>query len=119
MAAEESLSYDNLVGSLPTREFRISLTDAEVIVRGQVMAYNTSTNKLTSYESTGTNGKNVVYGIAAEASGSGTGRFLSVFILGEFNLNALVFSFTGDDPATQAFINAAREKGLILKPFMA
>jgi hypothetical protein len=114
--ADETLTYDNLVGSLTTREFRLSLTDAETIVRGQVMAFNTSTSKLTSYDSTGSNGENVVYGIAAEDSVTGTSRYLSVYILGEFNINSLTFSHSGDS-ATQTIINAFRALGMILKTF--
>ena len=116
--ADETLQYDNLIGSLLTREFRLSLTDCETIARGQIMAFNTSTGKLSQYTSQGSNGTNAFFGIAAEASGSGASRYLSVYVMGEFNINSLSFYYSGDS-ADQTLINAARDKGCILKTFVS
>lgn len=116
--ATVTMDYDNLIGSLETREFRLPLKDATAIVRGEVMAYNTSTNKVESYNSTGTNGVNAFYGIATEDVAAGTGQYISVYVQGEFNTLALVFSHSGDS-ATQTFINSARTQGVILKSFRA
>lgn len=116
MAAGNTSQPDNLVGSLPTRQFRLPIGVGEVLVRGQVVAYSTA-DKIITYDTTDTTpGGNVFYGIVAEDANDTADNFVSVYVMGEFNINALTFSHTGDS-ATQALINAARDKGIILTKF--
>lgn len=113
-----TLNYDNLVDlSYKPQTFNLTLLSGENVVRGEVLAYNTSTNKIESYDSGGSNGVNEFYGIAVEDTDATSGdTAIAVYVAGTFNINQLTFSASGDS-ATQAVINAARAKGVVLKDF--
>jgi len=114
MAGANTSQPDNLVGSLETRQFRLPIGVGAVLVRGQVVAYDNN-SKIVAYDSTGgATGANVLYGIVVEDANDTADDYVSVYVLGEFNITGLTFSYSGDS-ATQAVINAARDKGIILK----
>lgn len=113
--ANSVLTYDELLGRGPFITFNLPLASGQNVVRGEVLAYNTSTNKINTYNAGGSNGTNAFYGIAVEAVNATSGeKRVDVYVGGEFKIGGLVFSDT-DDTATQTFINAARDKGCFLK----
>ena len=114
--ADSTLTYDKLLLEGPFKTFNnLTLASGENVVAGEVVAYNTSTDKVESYDSGGSNGVNEFYGIAVEAVDASTGdKNISVYIGGTFGIAGLTFGTSGDS-ATQAFINKARELGCILK----
>jgi len=115
----ETLNYDNLVGRQEPRTFTLTLKSGENVVRGEVLSYETTTNKIRSYDAEGSNGLESFYGIAAEAKDATSGDTnIVVYVQGEFNINSLVFSDTSDS-ATQAFINSARALGCLLYEFQS
>ena len=117
--AENIEIFDNLEGSGEKDSFRIALGVGEILVRGQVAAYNTSTAKIVAYDSAGSTGVNVFYGIVMyDADYAAGDRFVDVFVKGRFNSRDLVFANPSLDQVTQSFINDARLAGIILKPFL-
>lgn len=115
----ETFTPDNLIGTQTPKSFVLTLKSGENVVRGEVLGYETTTDKLRSYNSGGSNGIQNFYGIAAETvDASGGDTKIVCYIQGEFNINSLVFGTSGDS-ATQAVINAARALGCILRTFTA
>lgn len=115
----QEMTYDNLVGAEAPRTFTLELKSGQDVVRGQVVAYETTSGSIVTYDSGGSNGADKFYGIAAEdVDASGGAKPIVVYIRGEFNKNALIFSESGDE-ADQAFINEARALGCLIRTFAA
>lgn len=107
--------YDNLIGDGEFKTLIHVLLSGENVVRGEVLGYNTSTNKLETYDSSGSNGVNIPYGIAvADIDASAGDLNCSVYVFGEFKIIGLVFSNSGDS-ADQAFIRKAKTENLFIK----
>lgn len=113
----QQFNHDNLVGAESPRTFRLTLKAGNIVQRGHVVAYETTSGTIVPYRSDGTNGAEKFYGIAAEnVDASLSAKPVVVYIRGEFNKNALIFQRDGDS-ATQSFINEARALGCLIRTF--
>ena len=117
---DSSLTYDILMGQGPYRTFAgMDLTSGNNIVRGTVIAQNTSTGKLVPYDSGGSNGANIFYGIAVEDVDASAGDLrCPVYIAGGFKEGGLTFDTSGDS-VTEAFRTVARGTGVYLDSAVA
>ena len=115
MADDSNVTFDNLVGKGPIKTFDLTLASGQKVVRGEVLGYNTSTNKIETFDSGGSNGVNVFYAIAIDdIDATASDLRIAVYVGGEFLIGGLTFSVSGDT-ADQPFINQARSFGVFLK----
>lgn len=116
MANEDStLEFDKLLGEGPFKTFNRLLKAGQTVIRGEVLGFLTASNTVTSFDSGGSGGEEVFYGIAVNDADSTAGdKSMAVYVAGEFLINGLTFSATGDE-ADIPFVNAARALGVILK----
>ena len=115
MSDESILEFDKLLGEGPFKTFNRTLQAPEAVVRGQALGFITANKTVTSFDAGGAGGAEVFYGIAVEDSDAAAGDApISVYVGGEFLINGLIFSETGDT-ADIDFVNAARDIGIILK----
>jgi len=117
--ADNTVIYDNLEGSGEKDTLRLGLGSSEILVRGQACGYNHVTGKIVAYNSAGSNGAEVFYGLVMyDVSYTSGDRFVDVYVTGRYNSRLVVFANPSVDSVTQALINAARILGIILKPFL-
>lgn len=114
------LAYDILMGQGPYRTFAgMDLASGNTIVRGQVMAHNTSTGKIVPYDSGGSNGAEIFYGIAvADVDASAGDVRCPLYVSGGFKSGGLTFETSGDS-VTEAFRTVARGTGVYLDTAVA
>jgi len=113
--ADSVLTYNNLVGDGQSKTFRLTVASGNNVAVGTVLGYNTVTNKIEPYDSTGSNGVEKFYGIAAgDVDASASDSSIVVYVGGEYLTGGLIF-VNSSDTATQAFINSARALGCYLK----
>ncbi len=88
------------------------------VVEGMPAGYLTATKSVTPFDSGGSGGEELFFGIFAEDKDPIAGDTTTlVYIKGEFGLQGLVFGTTADQSliSDQDFKNSARDKGIILK----
>ena len=118
---DSSLSYDALLAQGPYRSFSgLSLASGNDLVRGTVMARNSSTGKLVPYNSGGSNHTNVFYGILIEDTDASLGDIThcAVYTGGGFKSGGLTFETSGDS-VTEAFRDQARQYGCYIDSAVA
>lgn len=110
---DSTLTYDALLATGPFRTFAgLSLASGNNLVRGTVMARNSSTGKLVPYNSDGSDNTNVFYGILINDTDASEGdvTHCPVYTGGGFKEGGLTFETSGDS-VTEAFRDEARKYG--------
>jgi hypothetical protein len=113
---DSALTYDALLATGPWRTFSgLSLASGNNLVRGTVMARNSSTGKLVPYNSGGSNNTNVFYGILVGDTDASLAdvTHVPVYTQGGFKSGGLTFGTSGDS-VTEAFRDQARQYGCYL-----
>lgn len=112
---DSEILRDALLGDAPRKSFNLTLKTGENVVRGEVVGFETSTGKIRSFDPGGAGGVEKFYGIVVEDADATVGDVpVGIFIQGEFKIGGLIFN-TSSGIADQAFINSARDLGVILK----
>lgn len=113
-----TISYDNLFNEgYPKTKRYLPLTSGQSVVRGEVLAIVTATGKLITYTDADKS-SNPFFGISPDDYDATGGELGGVEVITgcEVNANALIFSASGDE-ADEAFVQAARLKGVHILPF--
>ena len=111
----ESTTYDNLIVGDQRRTVNVPATikQGQVIVRGQLLGKITASGKLTEAVAGHNDGTQTPYAIAAENVDATTGDVLTtVYTEGEFNADAVVYSYTSTKADWKA---AAQATGIYLR----
>lgn len=103
--------YNKLLGAGPYKTTaRFVLVSGQSVVQGEVLGFNTSTGKLSSYDSGGSNGLNAFWGVAAEDVDATEGdTYCPAYVSANFKEQGLIFGTSGDS-VTAALWNQARDK---------
>lgn len=115
-----TIEFDNLFNlDYPMAKQYLSLKEGESIVRGQVIAKQTSDDLLVAYTDADKS-SNPFFGIAPDDIDATDAQIDGVEIITgcEVNSGDLIFSASGD-AVNQALIDAARLKGVHIVPFIS
>ena len=112
---DSSLNYDKLIGSGQIRTFNRILVAGQNVKRGEALGFITANGKVKSFNSASPGDAKIFYGIAIDdVDASLADKPIGVYVAGEFLINGLIFSNSGDT-ADITLVNAARALGIYLK----